>query len=369
MDDIVHSLIKHSALNATTLRVLRNCELPILNLSVCRGVTDEWLEPLSIKSTPRMTLLSHDEDSFESMELDHQAEGSKDFHGTFQSNKHTASSESSCSTGSFLSAASIPGGLLEDHAMEDISNAAHNLPHTMFSLESQMYMGPSDSMIYSVTGSITLLNLSGSQRVTDRGLMQLTDLHCLEIARFDNCHSISGRGLIALASSHRLHTLSLTHCRRLTDEGIINISHLASIKHLSLDGCRCLTDISLAAISELYELQKLDLSQCDLLTDKGVQDLVNLDALEELSLGWCRRISNHGLDVITKQPGRSSRLRVLRLARCAITSEGVAHLARLSALEELDLNGCKIASLELGRALAQLTNLTSLDVSHCPGIL
>ena len=50
VDDLIRSLMQHSAVNATTLRALRNCEFGILSLASCRGVTDEWLEPLSHSS-------------------------------------------------------------------------------------------------------------------------------------------------------------------------------------------------------------------------------------------------------------------------------------------------------------------------------
>jgi hypothetical protein len=43
VDDILDSLVKHSALNATTLRALRKCELSELTLSRSRGVSDDWL--------------------------------------------------------------------------------------------------------------------------------------------------------------------------------------------------------------------------------------------------------------------------------------------------------------------------------------
>ena len=101
-----------------------------------------------------------------------------------------------------------------------------------------------------------------------------------------------------------------------------------------------------------------------------MEHLDNLDAIEELSLGWCRLISDRGIDILTNQAGRSSVLRILRLARCAITDAGVEHLARLTSLEELNLNGCANAgSAALGNTLAQLPKLTNLDVSYCPGIL
>ncbi len=112
--------------------------------------------------------------------------------------------------------------------------------------------------------TLTLLDLRGSQRLTDRGLLQLsyTPLRTLEVALLDNCHGITGRGLIAFAKSHRLHTLSMSNCRRLTDEAVVNVSHLGpSLVALNLGGCRCLTGRSLEALSGMVELRRLDLSQ------------------------------------------------------------------------------------------------------------
>lgn len=114
------------------------------------------------------------------------------------------------------------------------------------------------------TSALTLLDLRGSQRVTDRGLLQLSHspLLSLEVARLDNCHGITGRGLLAFSRSRRLHTLSVSNCRRLTDEAVVNVSHLgASLMALNLGGCRCLTDRSLEALGGLIMLRKLDLSQ------------------------------------------------------------------------------------------------------------
>lgn len=113
----------------------------------------------------------------------------------------------------------------------------------------------------STTTTLALLDLRGSQRLTDRGLLQLSSLSSLEIAKLDNCHGITGKGLLAFSRSHRLHTLSLANCRRLTDEAVVNVSHLVSLEALILGGCRCLTDRSLDALSALINLTKLDLSQ------------------------------------------------------------------------------------------------------------
>jgi hypothetical protein len=380
VDDIVKSLVKHSALNATTLRVLKNCELGALCLVGCRGVTDEWLEPLSSRSLTSSPEISchtspNDMERIESMDLDDHNHKRPDdyFYGTFDPQKSSqvqgvaggGSSASSCSTSSFVSANS---NLDMDNDMTSCAAMTAAPIEDIMMVEDRMSGSP--SVFSSVTANLSLLDLRGSQRLTDKGLMQLTDLSRLEVAKLDNCHAIVGRGLLAFSMSHRLHTLSLANCRRLTDEGVINISHLGSLEALVLDGCRCLTDRALAAISGLYELRKLDLSQCDLITDVGLECLESIEALEELSLGWCRSLTNQGIDHLTAQPGRSVMLRILRLARCSINDEGVEHLGRLSALEELDLNGCSnIGSSALGSTLERLPNLATLDVSYCPAIM
>jgi Leucine Rich repeat len=305
-----------------------------------RGVTDSWLEPFSSTDADKQP------EPLEGMDLD--------CSGNFDFRNDAKSTASSRSTSSFVSANST----LEEH------EPGLRLPEVVDQME-VAYI-PYESK----TANLTLLDLRGSQRLTDKGLLQLSPLTGLTCARLDDCHSLVGRGLLAFSMSHRLHTLSLTNCRRLTDEGIINISHLASMEALSLDGCRCLTDRSLQAIGSLIGLRKLDLSQCDLVSDTGIEHLESVEALEELSLGWCRSITNRGLDILTSQPGRSQMLRVLRLARCKITDDGMAFLGRLSALEELDLNGCStVGSAGLGRALEKLPRLRVLDVSYCPGIL
>jgi hypothetical protein len=296
VNDIVASLQAHRALNATTLRILKNCEFQELTLAHSRGVTDDWLRPLTTTNS------DHDDD-----------------HGTA--------------------------------SMDIMEEKTETTGTTMAT-------------------SVTTLDLRGSTSLSDRGLVQLGHMEALQICRLDGCHSILGRGLCVLEKSYLLHTLSLANCRRLQDEAVINISHLVALEHLTLDGCRCLTNRSLEALANLYNMRKLDLSQCDLITDEGLEYLQDLEMLEELSLGWCRLITDEGLNQLTQQPGRAEFLKILRLARCPITDDGVAFLGRLRRLEELDLNGCaSLASGALGEVLGFLEHLHTLDVSYVPGIL
>jgi len=367
VNDIVKSLMQHSALNERTLRTLKNCEIGVLSLAGCRGVSDKWLEPFSTRTptcSPRLTNSSTptEEACMEVMNLG-------TVNGTnIQPTYSKDEDDCSVSISSFVSASSTPPS---DESINEIMGTSIASPQSRLQQDCfipKLTSSPSLSTA-SVASTLLLLDLRGSQGLTDHGLMLLSNLGSLEVAKLDNCHSLVGRGLIALASSCRLHTLSLANCRRLTDDAVINVSHLISIKALILDGCRCLTDRSLVAISNLYELCKLDMSQCDLITNEGLEHLEELEVLEELSLGWCRMISDRGLDILTQQAGRSN-LRVLRIARCAITDTGISYVARLLSLEALDCNGCSnVGSTAMGKVLLQLPKLQHLDVSYCPGIL
>lgn len=361
VDDIVESLVEHSALNATTLGALKNCEIRSLRLVGCRGVTDQWLEPFS--SNPKIvstlsSLISGQLGTTEAHPSVHPASQAT-------SQRHEDASSCSRSTSSFVSAISKVDAEADIHHDCVSAGFSGGIPGFM-KIENKLFSLPSESAF----DALTLLDLRGSQSLTDKGLLQLPDLPGLEIAKLDGCHAIVGRGLLAFSASHRLHTLSLQNCRRLTDEAIINVSHLVSIEALNLEGCRCLTDRSLAAVSGHFRLRKLDLSQCDLISDTGLGHLEGNEALEEVSLGWCRGITGRGIDVFTLQQGRSERLRILHLARCLITDDCVEYLGRLSSLIELNLSGCsRIGSHALARTLERLPKLESLDISYCPAIL
>lgn len=405
VNKIVKSLVDHAALNATTLKVLRNCELGKLSLAGCRGVRDEWLESLSKIPRPNNTTANLLGGTTNLKSTDHcfpaitnhisephiYIEGHSLLSNERKSNvddvemKTTDHDESSRSTSSFISAHSkeqfsqnnntncnkSDSSLKSGHpaTAQEADNTAHETKD-----EEEKY---NTSILYddynniSFASTLTELDLCGSQQLTDRGLLQLHNLTSLEIAKLDNCYNITGRGLLAFSHSFRLHTLSMVNCRRLTDEALVNISHLSSsLESLVLEGCRCLTDCSVMAISNMLFLRKLDLSQCDLITSKSMAYLHRLEFIEELFLGWCRNIKNDGIKLLCHQPGRSSRLKILRLARCPITDTGVRYLSNLSSLEELDLNGCSyIHSETLGDVLSTLKNLEALDVSYCPGIL
>jgi len=338
VERILKSLVQHSALNFTTLKSLRRCELNQITLAGCRGVSDDWL-----------SIFCKNRDEVQDTELN-SSSSSSSFRSVSSTGQTDLINESICCCNPY-SCRSLPLNMTRGDNSSFIDSNYES--HSFVSLS-----------------QVTLLDLRGSQRLTDRGLSQLHGLTSLEIANLDNCYSLTGRGLSSFSNCYSLHTLSLSNCRCLTDEALVHISHLSSIRALSLDGCRCLTDISLENISNLNHLQKLELSQCDLISDNGLAHINGLNQIEELSLGWCRAITDQGLNILASQPLRAETLRALCLARCSITGDGIKYLGKLKALEELDINGCSgVNSSDFSETLLQLNRLTVLDVSYCPGIL
>jgi hypothetical protein len=339
---------------------LQHCEFRILSLAGCRGVTDNWLAALSSPPPPPMSLDPHQKSSdslgFPSPDLTSASSSSETSVEPMQLDAEH-SDHSTCYYDGFSSSS-----LESTHC--DITEPGSPTPsQVMSSLDHEVYLSS-----ISTTASMTLLDLRGSTEVTDTGLSHLTDLQHLQVARLDRCHRVTS--LRALANSLNLEKLSLVDCRRLSDRGLLALSHLRSIKVLSLSGCRCLTDHVFSAIQHWHQMQQLDVSRCDLLTDRRLEYLQHLNQLEELNLSWCGGITDAGLQVLVNHPERTKNLKVLKLSRCKIADHGLAHLAKLTALRELDLNGCtKLTGGAVGDMLKHLPHLEVLDVSYCPGIL
>jgi Leucine-rich repeat (LRR) protein len=392
VDDIVQSLYDHSALNASTLAALRNCELSHLSLAGCRGVTDSWLAALSGNHSEEDAMdVDVDIDKNKGKDKDERNPGKEQE----QDNGHairlsrqpddgstgTASSYVSAHQDAMLMTTLPVVDVQADEELIYMDTSQHQFQEDALLLPDDGDYYDDDPRMYQVTmsaedlipyfaESLVTLDLRGCQLVTDSGLMHLGDLYALKEAYLDECHSITGSGLLFLSECYDLVTLSLANCRRLGDEGILHIAHLDSLKELNLSSCRCLTDQSLVAISHLYDLRSLQLSLCDEITDRGLDDLASLERLTHLRLGWCRRITDVGIQRLSEQTGRSATLHVLELSRTDISDECLPSLARLRSLRELDVRGCtNLSSLALGNALANLPHLTALNVAYCPAIM
>ncbi|HVX16289.1 MAG TPA: hypothetical protein VHC22_34200 [Pirellulales bacterium] len=120
-----------------------------------------------------------------------------------------------------------------------------------------------------------------------------------------------------------------------TDEGISHLAGLKKLKWIHIDNS-CITDRSLEILSRLPALETLAL-QSNYFTDTGLSHLRGKTQVRSLWVG---------------QP----------LAGTGITDEGVAFLAELPNLEELDLQNTKITAKSLEHLRGRLTKLKMLAI-------
>ena len=82
-------------------------------------------------------------------------------------------------------------------------------------------------------------------------------------------------------------------------------------------------------------------------------------ALEKLS------VTNIGLKTFAGFP-KLAHLRIIKASDNRITGPELADLAHLTSLEEIDLSGNRISSIDDLKPLMECTNLKSLDLEMCP---
>jgi hypothetical protein len=156
----------------------------------------------------------------------------------------------------------------------------------------------------------------------DEILVELEDLPALISVELQSGPQ-SDEGLRQIARLHRLKHLTLCNPGNLTDEGVAHFMALECLESICLNG----TDITDESVRLLGELPRLS----------------NLDVREN-------RLTNQCL----KYAGQMQPLRALWVGSCsccnpAITDEGLIHLARLSALEGLELEGTSVTEGGLER--------------------
>ncbi len=109
-------------------------------------------------------------------------------------------------------------------------------------------------------------------------------------------------------------------------------------------------------IRQFPRLKKLRLSGTPI-TGAGLAHLAELSSLEELDLSECGQLTDDAMVHL----GRFVALRDLNLWRVGITDQGVRHLAGLTALERLNLDNTRLTDAGLP-FLAPLTRLTFLHL-------
>jgi F-box/leucine-rich repeat protein 14 len=160
----------------------------------------------------------------------------------------------------------------------------------------------------------------------------------------------------ALGECSQLRTLSLSGCAALTDSCITCLQGCGRLEHLDLSGCMVISGDGIGALAQCRCLRSLDLSRC-----RRVSNLAPLASLplRSLRLGWTAVDDNAMSDVASM-----SGLETLVLDRTGATDQGVTTACgACTRLSVLSLSGCAVTSA-IGAALAPLRCLREVSLDH-----
>ena len=133
---------------------------------------------------------------------------------------------------------------------------------------------------------------------TDADLEQLRDMPELETLSLSGSENITDTGLVHLKDLTNLQNLGLEETQ-ITDTGLVHLKGLTNLQYLNLEGTK-ITGAGLAHLKDLTNLQYLSLEGCDNITDAGLVHLKNLTNLKGLSLAGCENITDTGVAELQK---------------------------------------------------------------------
>jgi peroxiredoxin len=166
---------------------------------------------------------------------------------------------------------------------------------------------------------------------------------------------LSDKALVHLARLTGLRELNLEgyasrETTRLTPAGLNLLKELKSLEYLTLPSH--VTDGHLASLADMRSLKGLYFRENNLVTNEGLAALAALDGLEELEL-LGDRVSDAGLAHIARLP----RLTYLILRGTTFTDAGMAHVAKISSLRILNLQNVPVGD----GAAAHISRMAALE--------
>lgn len=225
--------------------------------------------------------------------------------------------------------------------------------------------------------SLRVLDLSLCKQISDHGLGKIAqNVRGLEVLELGGCCNVTNNGLLLIAwGLRKLRRLNLRSCWVVSDTGIGHLAGMTSeaegnlrLEHLGLQDLPSLTDEALRHVAAgLVGLRSVNLSFCVSVTDSGLKHLARMPALEELNLGSCDNISDIGMAYLTDG---GSALRSLDVSFCEkIGDPALVHISQgLFQLRSLSLNHCQITDEGLARLAKNLHGLETLNIGQCDRI-
>ncbi len=240
---------------------------------------------------------------------------------------------------------------------------------------------------------LQILNVDGSQYLTDLSLPAIATLRRLKCLSLARCPSIGTLGLPAIAEIGSLERLSLEGCEspeyprhlpelrrgafdtgayRIDREGLMRaLATLSQVRYLSIANIPEVDDELVGCIAKSNEkMEGLDLRNCFQVTEEGVRSISKLKSLHSLAWGadislFARKYEATSMsvecffDLVTN--GKLRSLRVHKVVGTGILpplpDEGFQRL------RELSLPGASFSDEDLARIIVSCPGLTSLDIS------
>ncbi|RHW74049.1 paraflagellar rod component [Trypanosoma brucei equiperdum] len=227
-------------------------------------------------------------------------------------------------------------------------------------------------------GTLEELAITDTMQLTNiRGISRLTNLKCLELNSTDIDDSCIGE----ISACVKLSKLSVSECNNITDA--TPISQLAALEELNLNSCYHITkgigtlgmllrlrmldlsgvsveDNCLKDLCDCGSLEKLNISYCIQLTD--INPLSNATAIEELNLNGCRRITR-GIGVVWALP----KLRVLHMKDVHLSEPSLDSVGTGGLLVKVSLDNC--AGFGDMTLLSSIVTLEELNIQKCADII
>ena len=223
--------------------------------------------------------------------------------------------------------------------------------------------------------TLTSLNLSGAEKVSDRGIHSLSPcIAALQTLYVDNAYQISSDGLSVIAKyGNKLQNLSLAGCLKIDGVGFAIIGQgCRELRHLNLSGCRVKPWSFMKIFDSCKQIETLDVSYCSMITDDEIKILSeSCRGLRRINLRECKLVSDVGLTFLSQ--GCPDLLEInLRRSEMPfrITDVALLQLGQgCQSLVSINLHGCEMVSdTGLSWLSSWLKDLRHIDLSHCSKI-
>lgn len=181
---------------------------------------------------------------------------------------------------------------------------------------------------------LSRLDLTGSYRLTDKCMSQLSMLSGLAFLCVASCSQLSDSAAVEIAKLSNLETLNVSCCH-FTARAIEDFSKLTKLRSLDLSECSRINDLAIAKLTN--SLTILNVSGCKMLTAKSYEAFSKMLSLQLLNLSHCKRVSDESIALLAGLPDLVS----FYVGGCdLVTDDGILQMLGAESLQDLNVANC-----------------------------